>query len=128
MGIIKSNLGRHGGYLDLKITNSWIQSLYARMTMSRRMVTTPRPIATGALWNEVRNQFLNEIVTTVALHNIPDKLIITVDQTPSKFVSTGSLTMVGTNSKQVAKKGSNNERGMKITLAETLSGKCYHFR
>ena len=42
------------------------------MNLSRRMVTTSRPIVTRALWNEVRYQFLNEIVTAVALYNIPD--------------------------------------------------------
>ena len=128
MGIIKSNLTRYGGYLDFKITNGWIQSLYARMNLSRRMVTTSRPIVTRALWNEVRYQFLNEIVTAVALYNIPDELIINVDQTPSKFVSTGNFTMAVTNSKQVAKKGSNDKRGMTITLAETLSGKMLPFQ
>ena len=90
MGIIKSNLTRYGGYLDFTITNGWIQSLYARMNMSRRMVTTSRPIVTRALWNEVRDQFLNEIVAAVALHNIPDELIINVDQTPSKFYYGGN--------------------------------------
>ncbi|KAI6652990.1 hypothetical protein LOD99_4067 [Oopsacas minuta] len=82
----------------------------------------------GGLWNEVRDRFLNEIVTAVALHNIPDELIINVDQTPSKFVSTGNFTMAGTNSKQVAKKGSNDKRGMTIALAETLSGKMLPFQ
>ncbi|KAI6659576.1 hypothetical protein LOD99_14499 [Oopsacas minuta] len=36
--------------------------------------------------------------------------------------------MAGTNSKQVAKKGSNDKRGMTITLAETLSGKMLPFQ
>ena len=98
------------------------------MNLSRRMVTTSRPIVTRTLWNEVRYQFLNEIVTAVALYNIPDELIINVDQTPSKFVSTGNFTMAVTNSKQVAKKGSNDKRGMTITLAETLSGKMLPFQ
>ena len=128
MGIIKNHLTRYGGYLGFKITNGWIQSLYARMNMSRRMVTTSRLIVTRAIWNEVRDQFLNEIVTTAVLHNIPDELIINVDQTPSKFVPTCNFTMAETNFKHVAKKGSNDKRGMTVTLAETLSGKMLPFQ
>ena len=63
-----------------------------------------RPIVTRALWNEVRDQFLNEIVTAVILHNIPDELSINVDHTPSKFVPTGNFTMAETNSKHEQRK------------------------
>ena len=55
-------------------------------------------------------------------------MIRNVDQTPSKFVAAGIFTLAEKNSKQVAKKGSNDKRGMTITLAETLSGKMLPFQ
>ena len=63
------------------------------MGYTRRMVTTSRPVITRALWLETRDGFLNEIAEAVATYNIPDQLIINVDQTPSKFVPTENVTM-----------------------------------
>ena len=40
MGLIKSDLVTYGMYLEFQITDGWIQSLYRRVNLSRRMVTT----------------------------------------------------------------------------------------
>ena len=93
MGLIKSDLSRYGQYLEFCVTNGWVQSLYTRMGYTRRMVTTSRPVITRALWLETRDRFLNEIAEAVGTYNIPDQLIINVDQTPSKFVPTENVTM-----------------------------------
>ena len=42
---------------------------------------------------EVRSQFLYEITNKVLKHNIPDELIVNVNQTLSKFVATDNVTM-----------------------------------
>lgn len=52
MGLIKSDLARYGRYLDFVITNGWLQSLYKRMNLTRRMVTTSRPVTTQSTWLE----------------------------------------------------------------------------
>ena len=88
MGLVKADLLRYGGYLDLVVTKGWLQSLYVRINLSRRMVTTSRPVVTRSLWEEVRTQFLYDIVSAVMKYKMPDELIINVDQTPSKFVPT----------------------------------------
>ena len=93
MGLIKSDLSRYGQYLEFCVTNGWVQSLYTRMGYTCRMVTTSRPVITRTLWLETRDRFLNEIAEAVATYNIPDQLIINVDQTPSKFVPTENVTM-----------------------------------
>ena len=85
--------------------NGWVQSLYTRMGYTRRMVTTSRPVITRALWLETRDRFLNEIAEAVATYNIPDQLIINVDQTPSKFVPTENVMMAEKNSQQWQRKG-----------------------
>ena len=46
-GLIKAGMTRYGGYLDFTVTKGWLQSLYSRMNMSRRMVTTSRPTVTS---------------------------------------------------------------------------------
>ena len=53
MGLIKADMTKYGGYLDFTVTKGWLQSLYSRMNMSRRMVTTSRPIIISSLWEEV---------------------------------------------------------------------------
>lgn len=128
MGLIKSDLSRYGQYLEFCVTNGWVQSLYTRMGYTRRMVTTSRPVITRALWLETRDRFLNEIAEAVATYNIPDQLIINVDQTPSKFVPTENVTMAEKNSQHVANKGGNDKRGMTLTLAETLDGTALPFQ
>ena len=59
---------------------------------------------------------------------IPDELILNVDQTPSKFVPTDNVTMTEKSSKHVSRKGSNDKRDITVTLAETLSGQILPFQ
>ena len=120
--LIKSDLAKYGQYLEFRITNGWVQSLYTRMWFTRRIATTSRPTVTRKLWLETRYRFLNEVAEAVSTNSIPDRLTINVDQTPSKFVPTENVTMAETNSKHVAKKGGSDKRGMTLTLAETLDG------
>ena len=128
MGLIKADMTRYGGYLDFTVTKGWLQSLYSRMNMSRRMVTTSRPIVTSSLWEEVRTQFHNDIASAVLKYNIPDELILNIDQTPSKFVPTENVTMAETGSKHVSRKGGNDKRGITVTLSETITGKILPFQ
>lgn len=59
---------------------------------------------------------------------IPDELILNVDQTPFKFVPTDNVTMAEKSSKHVSRKGSNDKRGITVTLADTLSGQILPFQ
>ena len=128
MGLIKAEMTRYGGYLDFTVTKGWLQSLYSRMNMSRRMVTTSRPIVTSSLWEEVRTQFHNDITSTVLKYNKTGELILNVDQTSSKYVPTENVTMAETGSKLVSRKGGNDKRGITVTLSETITGKILLFQ
>ena len=92
-GLIRANPERFGRFMEFKVTRSWARSLYQRMKFSRRAVATSRPVITRSLWVEVRSQFLYEITNKVLKHNIPDELIVNVNQTLSKFVATDNVTM-----------------------------------
>ena len=98
------------------------------MNMSRRMVTTSRPMVTYSVWEEVRTQRHNDIASTVLKHNIPDELILNNDQTPSKYVPRENVTMAETGSKHVSRKGGNDKCGITITLSETITGKISPFQ
>ena len=91
MGLIKSDLSCVGCYLDFAITNGWLQSLYRWMGFTRRIVTTSRPAITKVAWLEVKSKFLHDIVSSIVENEIPDKLMINVDQTPSKFAPTDNV-------------------------------------
>ena len=52
---------------------------------------------------------------------MPNELIINIDQTPSKYVPSSSVTMAEKNSKHVSKQGVDVKRAITLTLAKTLS-------
>ena len=81
----------------------------------------------AATWLEVKATFLHDIVSAVAEDEISDELTL-VDQTPSMFVPTDNVTMAEKSSKHVSRKGSNDKRGITVTLAETLSGQILPFQ
>ena len=54
----------------------------------------------------------------VKKHNIPDELIINVDQTPSKYVPTDNKTITRKGEKHVARKGASDKRGVTVTLSK----------
>ena len=117
LGLIKSNLTRYGQYLEFCVANGRLQYSYKLMNMSRRTSTTSRPV-----YLEVRTKFLHGIVSVCLEFGIPDKLIINIDQTPSKYVATDRITMPVTGSKHVSKGGSADKRSITATFAETLAG------
>ena len=57
------------------------------------MITTSRPTITHSIWVEARFIFLHEFAQAVLEHEIPDELVINVDQTPLTFVPTDNITM-----------------------------------
>ena len=92
------------------------------MKFLRRAVTTSRPVITRSLWAEGRSQFLYEITDKVLQHNIPDELVINVDQTASKFVATNNITMAAKGEKHISCAGTTDKRAITVTLCESLDG------
>ena len=88
-GLIRYDVEKYGHYLDFQVTRPWMRSLHHHMKMSRRVPTTSRPITKRALWEEISTQYLHEISS----HEIPDELILNLDQTSSKFVAASKVTM-----------------------------------
>ena len=120
--MIRVNPERFGKYMDFKVTRSWVRSLYQRMIFSRRAVTISRSVIIRSFWAEVRPQFLYEITDKVLQQNIPDKLIINVDKTASKFVANDNITMAAKWEKHISRAGVTDKRAITVTLCESLDG------
>ena len=120
MGFIRSYLHFYGGYLEFTATDGSLYSFYKRMYFIWRTVTKSRLVVTEALWTEIQTLFLHNICTLVQTYNIPDELIINVNQTASKYVLTSSVTMAKKNPKHVPKHGADDKHAIALALAETF--------
>ena len=65
---------------------SWVQSIYKRMRITRRMGTTTRPPVPPGLYNECRREYLRDVYNIIKEHDIPPELVLNADQTPSSYV------------------------------------------
>jgi len=61
-------------------------------------------------------------------HNIPDELIINVDQMPSKFVSTDNITTASKGEKHIPRAGASDKRAITVTFCESLDGYMLPFQ
>ena len=127
-GLVRANPIEYGRYAEFNVSRSWTRSLYQRMNFSRRAVTTSRLIITRSLWTEVRSQYLFETIDKALTYDIPDELIINVDQTPSKFVATDNVTMAAKGEKHISRAGASDKRAITVTLAETSDGEILPFQ
>ena len=93
MGLKQKNPEKFGKYLNFHVSRSWVSSLHQRMKFSRRAATTSKPVITRSLWVETTSHDLHNISDEVLLYDIPDELIINVDQAPSKYATTDNVTM-----------------------------------
>ena len=110
------------GQIDLE-SSSWVQSSFRRMGFVRRRGTTAKLKIPDGAFKEVQLLFTHDVVSQVGKYNIPDFLIINVDQTPTKYVPVSRSTLAKKNSKAVAIKGSSDKRSITPTFSITFSGK-----
>ena len=119
--LISCNPG-YVGQIDLE-SSSWAQSLFRRMGFVRRRGTTAKLEIPDGAFKEAQLLFTHDIVSKVDKYNIPDSLIINIDQTPTKYVPVSRSTLAKKNSKAVAIKGSSDKRSITATFSITFSGK-----
>ena len=106
------------GSVDIE-SSHWAQSLFRRMGFCHHQATTSK--LEGAL-KEIKMLFHHNIVTKVAKFNIPDSLIINLDQTPTKYVPVRHTTLAKKNSKTVTIKGSTDKQTITTTFAKSIRG------
>ena len=109
------------GSVDIE-SSHWAQSLFRRIGFRRRQATTSKlEIPEGAL-KGIKMLFHHDVVTKVAKFNIPDSLIINLEQTPTKYVPVGRTTLAKKNSQTVTIKGSTDKRTITTTFAMSIRG------
>ena len=82
--------------------SSWAKSLFQRMGFTRRMKTTGKIEIPEGVKQEAELLCLHNIVTLVEEHNIPQNLILNLDQTPLKYVPVSHNTTTKKGVKSVA--------------------------
>ena len=110
------------GHLDLD-SSSWAKSLFKRMGFTRRMKTTGKVEITEGAKQEAEPMFLHNIVTLIEERNIPESLVMNLDQTPLKYVLVLHNTMVNKGVKSISIAGSGDKRGITGTFVITLDRK-----
>ena len=125
-GMVKAHdrtlLVQHGGHI--RITKAWAISLLSRMGYVKHKATTKAtPGLSAEKFDQVKKQFLKQIARMAVLRNIPDSLIINLDQTGVKLVPTGDWTLAAEGSRRVEIVGLGDKRQVTATFAASLDGK-----
>ena len=107
----------------VEVTETWAQSLLRRMGFVRRAKTSAKVEIPEGARKEIEYQFLHQVVSMIERHNIPDELVLNFDQTPTKLVPVGRMTMAQRNSTDVVLAGAADKRSITATFAVTLCGK-----
>ena len=108
---------------NLKMERFWAQSLFRRMGFVCRIKTTGKVYIPVGAQKKAELKFLHKIVYQVEKYKIPPSLIISFDQTPSKYVQVSSMTMVNRGETNVSIAGANNKRFITATCSITFDNK-----
>ena len=116
----RSLLVQHGGYIEL--TCDWVLSLLNHMGFVKRKATTK---AKSQYLEEefklLKKQHLQQVVSMIKVHNIPESLVINLDQTGLMLIPSGDWTMSKKGAKRVDLAGLGDKRQITATFAATLS-------
>ena len=116
----RSMLVEFGGHVNLN--RSWAYSLLSRMNFVNRKVTTSKSKHSVADFKRLKEAFLNDVVTTVQMEEIPPELVLNWDQTGIKIVPSSTWTMEQQGSKRVEAAGVNDKRLITAIFCGSLVG------
>ena len=116
----QSSLVEFGGHIHL--TRHWAYSLLHRMKFVQRKVTTAKSKYSVADFDKLKESFLQEVITTVEMEEIPPDLILNWDQTGVKIVPSNTWTMDRRGSKRVEIAGANDKRAITAVFCGSLVG------
>ena len=115
----RTRLAEYGGPATL--TKGWARSLLRRMKFSRRMCTTQAQISPEHV-EELRAEFLREIIDIVQFEEIPPSLIFNWDQTGLNLVPGSNWTMERKGTKRVGIAGCKDKRMITAVFCSTAVG------
>ena len=102
--------------------SSWSKSLFKRMGYVRRLATTGKVEVSEKLKAEIETAYVYGIVQKINEHKIPSSMLITLDQTPSKFVPGCNKTLAKKGCKSVPIASSTDKRMITATFSITFTG------
>lgn len=115
-----SKLTEFGGHIELN--KSWAFSLLNRMKFVQRKSTTAKSKYTIDDFDGVKREFLDSVVDTVLMEDIPPELVLNWDQTGIKIVPVSPWTMDKQGSKRVEVTGVSDKRLITAVFCGSLTG------
>ena len=115
-----SKLAEFGGHIDLG--RHWAYGLLDRMKFVRRKATTAKSKHTPKDFASLKESFLDDVVATVTMEEIPMELILNWDQTGIKMVPSSGWTMDRQGAKRVEVSGVNDKRMITAVFCGSLTG------
>lgn len=116
----KMRLEQFGG--DLRLNRHWAYSFLRRMKFVMRRATTSKSKYSDIDLSALKSRFLDDVVTTVQMEEIPPELIMNWDQTGIKLVPASSWTMAQRGSQRVEIGGAGDKRQITAVFCGTLLG------
>ena len=116
----RSKLVEFGGHIELN--RAWAFSLLRRMKFVKRKATTAKSKLSSTDFSQAKKDFLESIVTTVEMEEIPPELILNWDQTGIKLVPVSAHTMDREGSKRVEVTGVSDKRLITALFCGSLTG------
>ena len=116
----KNKLFEYGGHI--KFNRSWAYGLFGRMGLVQRKPTTSKSRINEIEFATQKKAFLEDLVTTVQMEEIPVELILNWDQTEIKLVPASSSTMEQKGVKRVEVVGQNDKCLITAIFCGSLQG------
>ena len=97
--------------------NSWVKSLFFKMLKTTSKVQIPEAV-------QKESEFIlpHKIAKIVDAHQIPNCIILNLDQTPSKFVPSSNTTLAPHGTKSIPVTGSSDKRAITATFTISHDG------
>ena len=116
----RNKLFEYGGHI--KLNRSWAYSLFGRMGLVQRKPTTSKSRVDWTDFATQKKAFLDDLVMTVEMEEIPPGLILNWDQTGIRLVPAASTTMEQRGVKRVEVVGQNDKRLITAVFCGSLQG------
>ena len=115
----RGKLAEFGG--SVVLTKDWAKSLMARMGYVKRRGTTKCKMSADN-FEAKKATFLDEVLSTIVLEEIPPQMVFNWDQTGLNLVPSSSWTMEVKGAKRVEIAGMNDKRQITAVFCGTLDG------
>ena len=116
----RNKLFEYGGHI--KLNRSWVHSLFGRMGLVQRKPTTSKSRMDGTDFGTQKKAFLDDLVMTVEMEEIPSDLILNWDRTGIRLVPASSRAMEQRGVKRVEVVGQNDKHLITALFCGSLQG------